>query len=905
MRLFRLAPALLLALAATAATAQSRPPIQPTDYGQWESPGIAVLSANGRWLAYGVTRVDEHHQLRLRPMDRDTFFTVPNGTSVAFGADSRWAAYLIGVSPETRERLEQDKKPVRTALGLRDLATGRTDSVPEIASFRFSPDGRYLAMRRYAAEGQRGADLIVQNLANGARMSFGNVGEFAWADRRPLLAIATDVAGAAGNGVQVYDASSQVVRVLDSSPSRYRGLAWRERAEDLAVLRTLADSGFRDTTHAVLAWTGAGSTNATQRVMNPTTTPGFPAGMRVAESRRPQWAKEGGTVYFGVRERTVSPASPSGGRAGGAAEKVSDVQVWHSKDVRIMPMQKVRESQDLQATLLSAWHVRDARVVQIGTSFLESTSILAGDRNATETDRSAYEFGTMFGRPYQDIWLVDIRTGARLKVLEKVRHFYGGSPTGRKLAWYDGEDYWSLDVETKARTNLSAAAEEEFGDPDWDYPGDMRPPEGQAGWTTQDRAFLVYDTHDIWSLAADGSGGQRLTSGAAEGVVHRLTSVTDREDGIDLARPQYLSVSGRLTKMSGYARLTANGRTLERLVYDSARIVRLMRADSSDVFAFTRERFNDPPDWYVDGPLLRDPRQVTAFNPNANRYAWGRSELVNFTSAAGVPLQAALYYPANYDPSQRYPMIVYTYERLSQGLHSYAMTSDRRYYNTAIWTANGYFVLKPDIVFRDRDPGVATLDAVVPAVQSIVARGLVDSSRIGHVGHSWGGYEAAFLPTRTHIFAASVSGAPITNLLSFAGAVHWGPGIAELDHWETGQARMGVPHWEDLDAYLRNSPVAMIQDLRTPMLMMFGDADGTVDFRQGVEFYNYARRAGRQDFVLLVYPGEDHHPRKEENIVDYQRRVLEWFGHYLKGQPAPKWMTEGMSWLERKERIAK
>lgn len=882
--------------------AQSRPAIQPADYGQWESPGAASLSPDGRWIGYGVSRVNERNELRLRPMDRDTFFTVPNGSGVAFGADSRWAGYVIGVSTETRERLERERKPVRNALGLRRLQTGDTDSVPEIASFRFSADGRFVAMRRYPAEGQRGADLIVQNLATGTRMTFGNVTDFAWADRRPLLALTIEVTGGAGNGVQVYDATSQVVRVLDSSPSKYRGLAWREKAEDLAVLRSVADSGFTDTTHVVLAWTGASGANASERVMDPLRIPGYPGGMRVSETRRPEWAKDGSAIYFGLRPRTMAPATP-GGRGGAAPDKVSDVQVWHSKDVRIMPMQKARESQDLQATLLAVWHVRDARVVQVGTNLQEATRVLEGGRYATEVDRSAYEFGTMFGRPYQDVWLVDLRTGARSKALEKVRYFYGGSPSGRRLAWYDGEDYWSMDVETGTRTNLSAAAEVDFSNQDWDYPGDMTPPAGQAGWTANDRAFLVYDTHDIWSLAADGSGAQRLTSGADDGVVHRLTSVTENPAGVDLAKPQYLSLSGRLTKKSGYARLTGNGRTVERLVYDDARIFRLMRADSTDVFAFTRERFDDAPDWMVAGAQLKDPLQVTALNAHHGRFAWGKSEVVNFTSAAGLALQGALYYPANHDPSRKYPMIVYTYERLSQNVHQYPVPSERSYYNTAVWTANGYFVLQPDIVFRGREPGPSTVDAVVPAVQSIIARGLVDSARVGHVGHSWGGYEATFLPTRTHIFAAVVAGAPITNFLSFAGAIHWTPGIAEFDHWETGQARMDVPPWEDMEAYLRSSPAAKVHELRTPMLMEFGDADGTVDWHQGIEFYNFARRAGRKDFVMLVYPGEDHGLRKKENQVDYHRRINEWFGHYLKGEPAPKWMSEGMSWLERKERI--
>jgi dipeptidyl aminopeptidase/acylaminoacyl peptidase len=91
-----------------------------------------------------------------------------------------------------------------------------------------------------------------------------------------------------------------------------------------------------------------------------------------------------------------------------------------------------------------------------------------------------------------------------------------------------------------------------------------------------------------------------------------------------------------------------------------------------------------------------------------------------------------------------------------------------------------------------------------------------------------------------------------------------------------------------------------VHELRTPILMEVGDADGTVDWHQGIEFYNFARRAGRKDFVLLVYPGEDHGLRKKENQVDYHRRINEWFGHYLKGEPAPKWMKDGVTWLERK-----
>jgi dipeptidyl aminopeptidase/acylaminoacyl peptidase len=291
---------------------------------------------------------------------------------------------------------------------------------------------------------------------------------------------------------------------------------------------------------------------------------------------------------------------------------------------------------------------------------------------------------------------------------------------------------------------------------------------------------------------------------------------------------------------------------------------------------------------------------VSATNRFQKDYAWGKTELVSYRTVAGRDLQGVLLYPANYDASKKYPMIVYPYELLSQTLNLYIVPTERSYYDPTVWSQNGYFVLRPDIVFRGRDPGISVLEALEPAVRSVTSRGLVDSTKVGLVGHSWGGYEATFVPTRSNMFAAAVAGAPITNFLSFAGAIHWTPGIAEFDHWETGQARMDVPFWEDMAAYVRNSPAAKVNELRTPMLMEFGDADGTVDWHQGVEFYNFARRAGRDDFVMLVYPGEDHGLRKKENQIDYHRRINQWFDHWLKGEPAPKWMTDGMTWLERK-----
>ena len=916
----RIHPAAVAALvAAPLAASAQKPAITPADYGKWESLVAAALSPNGEWLAYGINRVNEENELRLRSVARDSTIVMKHATAAAFSPDSRWLVYAVGVSPAERARLERERKPIRSSVGIRNVATGVETVVADIASFRFSGDGRYLAMRGYPAEGKRTANLFVQDLASGSRLTFGNVGAFAWSEPGALLALTVETETGAGNAVQVYDATRGSLKVLESSASLYRAPAWRAKAQDLAVMRTRTDRGYRDTAHVVLAFTGVGSEKPVRRELDPATATGFPQAMRVAEFRTPEWSKDGSTIVVGLRgrERSTGPAdttiarrdSGANGasrdttRAKGEPEKVSDVQIWHARDVRIMPQQKAQEQQDMQRTVPAVWHLADGRVVQLGDDPLEPPRLLEGGRYAVETDATPYPTGTMFGRDYQDVWVTDARTGARRKVLEKVRFFYGGSATGNRLLAYDGKDYIAVDVASGARTNLTAKVQNNFSDIDYDYPSDLTPPSGIAGWMKDDRAVLVYDEHDVWSLAPDGSGGRRLTDGAKDGVVYRYVRTSPTTDGIDPSKPMYFSITGKKSKKTGYARMMP-GKGIERLVFDDARVTRLLRADSTDVFAFTRERFDDSPDWFVGPATLASAKQISATNPFQSNHAWGRSEVVDFRSAKGRDLQGALFYPANYDASRKYPMIVYTYERLSQNVHNYVVPSERSYYNFSVFTANGYVVFTPDIVFTGREPGVSVLESVEPGVRAMVARGIADSARVGIVGHSWGGYEATFLPTRTNIFAASVAGAPITNFLSFAGAIHWTPGIPEFSHWETGQARMDVPPWEDVEAYLRNSPIAKVQDLKTPMLMEVGDADGTVDWHQGIEFYNFARRAGIENFVMLVYPGEDHGLRKKENQIDYHRRILQWFGHYLKGEPAPKWMKEGMTWMDRKALLA-
>ncbi len=893
---------LLASMALAAPLAAQKPLITPKDYGKWELLGATRLSPKGDWAAVGVNRVNEENELRLRGGPKDTTIVIAYGTSPAFSADDKWVAISVGVSPKEREKLQKDRKPIRNSVEIVNLATGKNSMVSEISGFAFSPDGRYLAMTRYAAEGKRTSEVLVQDLATGSRLTFANVGEQAWADVGALLALTIDTDGGLGNAVELYDASTGVMRVLESSASQYRRLAWRPKATDLAVLRTIVDKAYKDTAHVLLAWTNVASAEPNALRLNPGEMTAFPAGMSIADYRRPTWSRDGRLITFGIHkhEALVDLVKKSD-------EKVSDVEIWHTNDVRMFPQQKAQETNDLRATLLTVWRIADGRVVQVGTDPLQQATVLDGGRYATEIDTKPYAWGQKFGRDDEDVYVVDLNSGTRTKVLEKVRYYLGANPAGTKLAWSDGKDFWTVDLASGTRTNLTgsltASKKADFVNHDDDHPNNVPPILFPAGWARDGSSYLVNDTYDVWKIALDGSGGSRLTDGAKDGVIHRLVNfapftASADERAFDLSAPQYFSLRGKKTKQSGYARRDADGK-IEGLVLADANYGALVRADSAPVFSFSRQRYDEPPTVRV-GTDIANARTIVETNPFAKDYAWGKVEMFNFKSTIGVPLQALLYYPANYDPSKKYPMIVYTYELLTQGLHGYIAPRETDYYNATVFTQNGYFVLMPDIVFRPREQGLGTQYSVEAAVKSVLARGLVDPARVGHVGHSQGGYEAAFLGTHSKLFATTVVGSGITDMISFAGQLHWSGGNAEFDHWETGQFRMEVAPWEDMKAMIDNSPLATVQNMPAKaMLLEIGQDDGTVDPRQGSLFYNYARRAGK-DVVLLSYPGEGHGLSKKENQIDYERRILQWFGHYLKGEPAAPWIANGQTALERR-----
>ena len=904
--------------------AQQLPSLTEADYGQWESVGQATLSPNGTWLAVDVRRVNEENELRIHRTDSDSVVAVPFGSRAAFSKNGRWLAYIIGVSPDEREAMAKRDEPVKNALGLFDLAAGTEERVEAIASYSFSDDGRFLALTRAGqsdAAAAAGSDVIVRDLDQGTSISFGNVGALAWQDDGQLLAMLVDAEDDVGNGVRLYHAGTGRISMLDAADTEYGGLTWRDDAPDLAVLRQHPDEAYDDTAHVVLAWRELDRDRPSSFVL-PVDEP-LLLGMRVTEYRVPEWSDDGEGIFLGLQERSpveTEPVETAGDGEEGdigegeenqeAADKDDDddppgVEIWHSLDLDPVPQQKVRERQLRRVNHVAVWHLDSDGFLLLGGDHADRSQSVGGGTHLLARDETPYDHAARFGMQRYDMWVVDATTGERTMAREAVAIDLGPSPDGKYLLWFEGDDFWTHEIATGENRNITAALGGTFVDLDLTPTREQMPPFGVAGWTDGDESVLVNDRFDVWSVSPDGSGGRRLTTGEADAMRYRLLRVDPEADAINPDEQIYFSVYGEWTKKSGFARLDdLDDSEPETLLWEDASISRLLKAEDSDTYAYVSQRWDDSPDFLVAGPDLDNARQVTRTNPFQADFAWGHSELIEYHNEWGRPLQGMLVYPANYAPDQDYPMIVYHYEKLSQGLHRYRVPSPEDYYNPQVWSQEGYFVFMPDIVYRDRRPGQSNVETLRPAVAAALQGGTIDEEKIGLIGHSWGGYQTTFFVTQDDLFASAVAGAPLTNLMSMYLSFYWNSGGTDARIFEISQGRMQVPWWEDWDSYHANSPVHHIENLNTPLLIEFGTDDGAVEFNQGVEFYNAARRAGKH-VVMLVYEGENHGLAQDANRKDYASRILQWFGHYLKGEPAPDWIAKGVPYLEQKDGLKK
>jgi dipeptidyl aminopeptidase/acylaminoacyl peptidase len=376
------------------------------------------------------------------------------------------------------------------------------------------------------------------------------------------------------------------------------------------------------------------------------------------------------------------------------------------------------------------------------------------------------------------------------------------------------------------------------------------------------------------------------------------TETDTRERWIDPAKPLLLSGENMTTYDQGFFRGSVDGGEPKQLVMAAKSFSAPVKAKDADVYLLTGQTFNEFPDLLTTDGTFKELRKVSDANPQKAGLQWGTAELVAFKNADGVALQAALYKPENFDPKKKYPMMVYIYERLTQNVNHFVNPAPGTSINMSYYVSNGYLVLTPDIVYTTGYPGQSALKCVLPAIQAVVNRGIVDENAIGIQGHSWGGYQIAYMVTQTNRFKAVEAGAPVADMISAYDGIRWGTGITRQFQYERTQSRIGGSIWQYPTRFIENSPIFWADRVQTPVLILQNDGDDAVPWYQGIEFFLALRRLGKEVY-LFNYNGQPHGLRSRPDQKDYTIRMQQYFDHYLKGAPAPDWMTKGVTYLDR------
>lgn len=813
---------------------------------------------------------------------------------------------------------------------LRELATGTVRSWQDIQSATFASTSTHLLLRRRPASaasagaapaasapaaGGRGGgagdgsvratDVLLHELATNRTTFLGSVADAAFNKAGTQLAYTVDAAVRDGNGLFVLDLATNATRVVDNDSLRYSRLAWNDRGTGLAVLKGRDVERMRERDNRLLVVPDLAQPK-TALLEGRGVSPGF----MISERAPLSFSDDGQRVFFGLIPQ--SPAADTARRK--STDSVPDVDVWRTADDRIQSAQMIQQEADRNRTFRHAFDVTAQRYITMADSNLRDVDVAITGPWAVGRDErpylSDYEPATA------DFYRIDTRTGQRTPMLKKQlvgRHVAGVTPDGRYFVYFRDAKWQSYELATGTVRTLGGNAPS-FLDLQEDHPG-PRPPYGVAGFTKDSSAIVVHHRFDEWVLPLDGSAARNLTNGVGtrDNVVYRWIRVAPVDSSvsrgaralreIDLTQPVTFSMYGEYTKKAGFARMS--GSTLSTLVFGDAAYTTPVRATTADLYLFTRQTYREFPDLQVADASFTNGRKVSNVNPQQAEYQWGRRVLFDYVTRRGDKLQGMITLPEDYKDGEKRPTLVNFYEKNSQNLNRYPMPS----YSTGMGsipaeaTSRGYITMVPDIAFHTGSSHSDMLDAVEAATKKLIAMGYADPKKIGVHGHSYGGEGAAFIGTRSKLFAAVGMGAGVTDLFTdFSQSWGWsyqvqgGSGDNGNEYYMTGQGRWGFSPWEKPEVYHYESALTHVPEVSAPFLIMHGTADPTVSFSEGMNFYN-ALRYNKKEAVMLAYPGEGHGLRGLANRRDLTVRYFEFFDHYLKGAPAPKWMTDGVPFI--------
>lgn len=631
-------------------------------------------------------------------------------------------------------------------------------------------------------------------------------------------------------------------------------------------------------------------------------TAGVDRGLTVNDFANIQFSKDGNKLFF-----QLAPIRPV--RDTNLVDfETARLDIWHYNDDYLQPQQLKLVDQDLRRGYAAVIHKGDNKVVQLGNDSSENI-ILVNEGNAdyvlgttNKNNRVAMQWQ---GFQLQSSYIISTADGSRKLVAKGNRGAFSASAGGKYVAWYDWKQkqWFAYNVAAGTTVSMTKAIKVPVWDEEDDHPDDP-PPHGFMRWHENDKYFYVYDKYDIWRCDPDGKEVPvNITGGVGRKhqVTYRYISLDREERFVRDGQPLLLDLFDNKTKESGLEQYVLGQpfATAKPQTYPLA-LSGVLKAKNSDVITYLTSSPSVSPNVTISklndqvGQNVADAKVMSNINPQQKDYNWLTVELHKWKMFDGKMSEGLLFKPENFDSTKKYPVIFYFYEKNADTRYNYrSPVPSASTINIPYFVSNGYIVFDPNIFYKDGEPGESAYNSVVSAAKYLSKMKWVDSTKMAIQGQSWGGYQVAYLVTRTNMFAAAGAGAPVANMTSAYGGIRWGTGLNRQFQYERSQSRLGATIWQRQDLYIKNSPLFKADKIKTPLLIMHNDADGAVPWYQGIELFTAMRRLGKQVW-MLQYNGEDHNLVDRRNKKDLSIRLAQFFDHHLKGAPAPKWIKEGV-----------
>lgn len=600
------------------------------------------------------------------------------------------------------------------------------------------------------------------------------------------------------------------------------------------------------------------------------------------------------------------------------------VDIWSSQDSIIQSQQLVNLKQ--AKTYNAVIDLKSKEVMRL-VADNEQQKLVSSAGNYLIVER-------MSGDINEDSWnkkfrvekyLVFTKTGKRiLLTADSVDNTsqWSFSPGEKYIIYCKGSakiDYYSYEISTQIKRNMTADIVTDWAtsyssNNGWSVLASGAI--GHCGWLKQDQALLIQDRFDIWQVDPSCRiPAVNITNGIGRkrGIIFCPISKDMWNNRVyDFNEKVLLKAFNVESKESGFFK-TSLGRkphveelTMQPALFDSSLERPLLysslvfKAKGADKYLFYKQSETQSLNLYTSTDF-KSFTKISENNPNEN-YNWYTTELHNWKSLSGDSLQGVLYKPENFDPNKKYPVIFnyYYVDEFSNNLHVFHIPelSSSGNVNIPYYTSNGYLVFTPDIktglmsIDRKARMKESTVNAVISAVDYLSKLKWVDEKKMALSGHSYGGGQTLWLITSSNLFAAAVAGAPPTDRAYFARNLGFG-GVSSSFKGIEMAFMNGKSLYKDPQAYFQDSPINYVDKVNTPLLMMHNIGDKNVDFVEGIQFFTGLRRNDKKAW-LLQYDGESHGIHDQKAMEDFTIRMKQFFDHYLKNAPMPRWMSKGI-----------